>query len=185
MNIDIECLGNDIAYWNGVAPEGAECLIGGNRFAKWVGDIEFAWDGDNGKWGKWIISSTPWSLEKYINKKRHNIIMKPTPLVLNEELLMGTVCEAIWDTNKNEWYNARIVGKDGQMIIGRWLEGPSYGSLFEYHNKKAFRPIKTPEHIHRDEMINAATKVLEIKFGSPRTLYISYCESLYDVGMLC
>jgi hypothetical protein len=47
-----------------------------------------------------------------------------------------------------------------------------------------FRPIRSQAERDREEIINAAAKVVEVKFGSPRSVCIAYCEALYDAGRL-
>lgn len=184
IDVDIERLGKDISYWNNVAPEGAECLIGGNRFVKWVDNIEFAYYPDEG--ASWDECENSYSLEKYhASPSSWKVIMKPAITEWNGEGQPpeGTRCIGVhlgysssFECAINGYWDGKVWFTDFTGVFDRDFVYPI--------EQVRFHQISTPEQIQRDELINAATKALEIKFGSPRSIYIAYCESLYDAGML-
>lgn len=139
------------------------------------------------KWEEGLISprglNENWIKHAPIKNPNCSRLAKPTPPAWSGkgQPPVGAVCDALYNTYKPTWHTARIIGKDGGAVIGRWLEGPNDGSLFEYTNQKAFRPIRTPEQIQRDELMDVMCKS-EITGAVPFSDLLSFTDAIIAAG---
>lgn len=85
-------------------------------------------------------------------------------------------CKHQWRTGTVVWHRE---GNDVDAVV---LEDDGVTTFWSY----AFRPIldRLKEQREREEVVRSAAHVIEMKNGSPITLYLKYCEDLYDAGML-
>lgn len=69
---------------------------------------------------------------------------------------VGCECEVLYDTGRDEWFLAKIIGHDNGSVVGRWLNGDGLYSLFDYsHASCSFRQIRTEADKKRDAAIKA------------------------------
>ncbi|EOI5740743.1 hypothetical protein ACMS02_001434 [Cronobacter turicensis] len=72
---------------------------------------------------------------------------------------VGCECEAIYNSDEDEWFKVKIIAHDSGRVVGRWLEGNN-GDYILYHSfPGSFRPIRSEADRKRDEIakdINAA-----------------------------
>lgn len=99
---------------------------------------------------------------------------------------VGTVCEALWNTARDEWFQVKIFGANehGQPVF-RWEDGPEKyqyqaGTLTGPMGHKHFRPLRTPEQIAAEEREKAIEEMARI--GSMADTPKSIAAKLYDAG---
>ena len=172
MNIDTKRLAKDRAYWDEVAPEGAEVLIDG-VFVKWASRTELRFTG--GTWGE---SLAPWSVKRYIASRLFEIVLRPDA---PEQWIgglppVGTECEV--DDVDQGWISAIVIGRDDAE--GVVVCKTAYG----YDGYEEFRPLRTPEQREREAFAlsnqNAIEDITNLKFRDEDSL--SMAESLIDAG---
>jgi hypothetical protein len=143
MGIDFDRIAIDADYWDKVAPNGASHLINKSNFVKWVCGVEYFFK--EGVSIVWRPSEAPWPLEEYKSHAFMTVVAKPTKPESSEWAdgfpSFDEKCLALYSTANNTWHEARIVGRDSDMVIGRWLEGPKQGLLFEFVLQSSFKPI--------------------------------------------
>jgi len=88
----------------------------------------------------------------------------------------GDPCRVLMPWPVAHWCSGRIIGRDGEQYVVKveryyFAVGPD-----EIRSRSVER--------EREELVRQAARVLEMKSGSPITLYIKYCEDLYDAGLL-
>jgi hypothetical protein len=182
MTIDLERLAVDADYWDEVAPEGATHFMYSEKFVKWVGGVELSFYVSSER--KWKKSFCSWSLQQYIDCGDY-MIAKPTKPAAQEwdgEGLppVGWHGECTWGNKEN---SHECVILPGLKIAINFYTSWSVDQISQLEEVE-FRPIRSQEQREREEIINAAVKVIDVRFGSPRSIYVGYCESLYDAGML-
>lgn len=65
-----------------------------------------------------------------------------------EMLQYGAVLLVIFDQPSNIWYEAKIFCVDEGRLIGRWLEGPRKGGIFDYQlQSRIFKQLPTEREI--------------------------------------
>jgi hypothetical protein len=200
MTIDLERLAVDLDYWNEVAPEWATGYgnAGVVKVSVWFNkeryshvnpsvhfrDFQFS---ENQGYSASQIQTVATRPTKPAASKPH-----PTDTQLAES---GAQISAEWDGNippvgwhgectwaSKVFFPQCVILPNGKVVI-------EFYGLWEFRNiseldQIMFRPILSREQRDREEIISAAAKVVEVKFGSPRSVYIAYCEALYDAGML-
>jgi hypothetical protein len=183
MTIDVDRLAVDAEYWNEVAPDGATHFMYSEKFVKWVDGVEWAFHASSSR--KWKQSFCGWSLQQYFDCGDY-IMPKPTKPAAQEwdgEGLPPVGCECEVKGAVENWCKCKIVAHHKSRAVffcDHWAHESDYDAL----PASNFRPIRSQEQREREEIINAAVKVIDVKFGSPRSIYVGYCESLYDAGML-
>jgi hypothetical protein len=182
MNIDIDRLAVDADYWDEVAPEGATHFMYSEKFVKWVDGVEWGFYVSSDK--AWKKAMCSWSLQRYTDNG-NEVITKPTnpaaPEWDNTGLPpVGWHGQCTWGL-KVQWDECVIL--PGREIAKHELSGWRVSYIADYREIQ-FRPIRSQAERDREEIINAAVKVIDVRFGSPRSIYVGYCESLYDAGML-
>lgn len=90
----------------------------------------------------------------------------------------GTECEAEYDTQKREWYKARVIGVDSGECFLRWIDGRGDGSVSNYKNPSDFRPLRTEREKAIDEMVD----VLKDAIQDTKTVHKICASALYDAG---
>lgn len=74
---------------------------------------------------------------------------------------VGCECEVLYDTVRDEWFLAKIIGHDNGSVVGRWLNGDGLYSLFDYsHASCSFRPIRTEADKKRDAVIESLMRIV-------------------------
>jgi len=164
---DTERLATDRAYWDSVAPEGAEALID-EEFVLWLGSIEFCFDG-----GEWVKEYISWPLSKYFMRGNFTVIMRPeaTEQWIDGLPPVGTECEA--NDVGHGWISATVIAHDedeGVAVCKTDYGYDGYGEL---------RPLRTPEQRERQSVIEQAFSKLSEFHDADQVL-----GELYDAGML-
>jgi hypothetical protein len=197
MTIDLERLALDADYWDEVAPEGATHFMYSEKFVKWVDGVEWEFYAFSDR--VWKEAFCNWSLQDYINRGDGCVTAKPAAPKSHptdtQPTESGAQISAEWDGKippvgwhgectwaSKVFFPQCVILPNGKVVI-------EFYGLWEFRNiseldQIMFRPILSREQRDREEIINAAAKVVEVKFGSPRSVYIAYCEALYDAGML-
>jgi len=137
---------------------------------------------------KWQASNAkPWGL--------HGMVERPKAQGWTGTELppAGTVCEALWNESRDEWFTVKVFGvnEHGQPIH-RWEEGPK---KYEYQASPLrgacgtyyFRPIRTPEQIAAEEREKAVEAMLSLDPYLPNTTLgmmsrADFCRALHDAG---
>jgi len=163
---DTERLATDRAYWDEVAPEGAEAFIN-EEFTMWLGSIEFSFD--DGEWVKECISLP---LSKYVMAENFTVIMRPeAPEEWDGTGLppVGTECEA--NDVDHGWISATVIAHDedeGVAVCKTVYGYDGYGEL---------RPIRTPEQREQESLAlsiqNAFEGITRIRFHDEKALAIA------------
>ena len=167
MSIDIERLATDRAYWDSVAPEGAEAFIDG-VFTKWDRGRELRFNRPI-----WRESPAPGSVKKYLASRLFEVVLRPTA---REEWIdglppVGTECEA--NDVGHGWISATVIAHDedeGVAVCKTDYGYDGYGEL---------RPLRTPEQRERQSVIEQAFSKLSEFHDADQVL-----GDLYDAGML-
>ena len=167
MNIDTERLATDRAYWDEVAPEGAEAFIDG-VFTKWERGRELRFNRPI-----WRVSPVPWSVKKYLARRLFEVVLRPTA---REEWIdglppVGAECEA--NDVDHGWISATVIAydEDEGVAVCKTVYGyDGYGEL---------RPLRTPEQRERQSVIEQAFSKLSEFHDADQVL-----GDLYDAGML-
>jgi hypothetical protein len=147
---DTERLATDRAYWDEVAPEGAEAFIN-EVFTMWLGSIEFSFD--DGEWVKECISLP---LSKYVMAENFTVIMRPeAPEEWDGTGLppVGTECEA--NDVDHGWISATVIAHDedeGVAVCKTVYGYDGYGEL---------RPIRTPEQREQEALAISIQNAME------------------------
>ena len=183
MNIDIERLATDRAYWDEVAPEGAEAFIN-EEFTMWLGSIEFSFDD-----GEWVKECISWPLSKYVMDKNFTVIIRPdapeewdgTGLPpVGVECEMGPMDDNCPAARINELGNqVHNLGCEYQNDEDLSDELGKFASSLWDLAKKA--PSRTPAQREREEVINHALQACPFPATVSTRIDI---EALYDAGML-
>jgi hypothetical protein len=92
---------------------------------------------------------------------------------------VGTKCKMA--NTRGKWLLVKIIDCSDGYCFGWNLEETT---MLYSNDVTDFSPIRSQAERDREEIINAAVKVIDVRFGSPRSIYVGYCESLYDAGML-
>jgi hypothetical protein len=193
MTIDLERLAVDLDYWDEFEAEGATHFMHTEKFVKWVGSVEWIFYAYSER--VWKEAFCDWSLQRYIDNG-NAVIAKPKPQTTDTQPAeSGAQISAEWDGNippvgwhgectwaSRVFFPQCVILPNGKVVI-------EFYGVWEVRNiseldQIMFRPILSREQRDREEIINAAAKVVEVKFGSPRSVYIAYCEALYDAGLL-
>lgn len=96
------------------------------------------------------------SMEYVVTRKQYEAALAGSRPEWDGEGLppVGCECEALYDSGRNEWFLAKIIGHDNGAVIGRWLEGSGVYSLFDYSSPYgSFRPIRSEAEKKREETI--------------------------------
>jgi hypothetical protein len=185
MSIDIERLKTDHDYWDEVAPQGSGFY--GEEDYEWVESWykkqDDIWYRHIGAQGWTNISNAGCDFDDFIHSRAGSLINRPEtqttqwsgpqdgwpPVGTECELWVGGVFDDV----------VEFIGLRNEYTAVFWRlnrDVPDAGELPTVE----FRPIQT-EH---DKVIEKAVRTLEMKHGSPKSIYLSYCETLYDTGML-
>jgi len=79
---------------------------------------------------------------------------------------VGCECEVLYDTGRDEWFLAKIIGHDNGSVVGRWLNGDGLYSLFDYsHASCSFRPICSEADKKRDYAVGSIERCWEESTG--------------------
>ena len=70
---------------------------------------------------------------------------------------VGCVCEVLYDEHEvlgNTWLKAKIISHDDGNVVGRWLEGNTEHTLFDYAiNHRDYRQLRTEADKKRDAAV--------------------------------
>ena len=165
--IDIERLKTDLAYWNSVAPEGAQALIDEELFVKWDGGIERQYVA-----GVWQSCGDPWPLQRYKDAGVHDIVERPSPAWDGSGLPpVGVECEVIMGSR---WIHCEIIGR----VEGKaWVRAIKTDEHWTIRRHQSFRPLRT----EKERVCELAERQAE-KYGHPACS--NTINALYDAGML-
>lgn len=79
---------------------------------------------------------------------------------------VGCVCEVLYDEHEvlgNTWLKAKIISHDDGNVVGRWLEGNTEHTLFDYAiNHRDYRPLRTEAECKRDAAVEQMMKFATI-----------------------
>ncbi len=78
IDLDLERLAVDRAYWDSVAPAGAEAFIDNIQWSKWDGGGELIMLNSHRERG-WSKSKIPYSKKRYESSNFFTIITRPEP----------------------------------------------------------------------------------------------------------
>jgi hypothetical protein len=201
MTIDLERLAVDADYWDEVAPEGASHLIDDFTFTKWEYGEEFSWDIRHDT--AWVADDPIYPLSKYLKEcYRWKVLAKPTKPATPKPHPTDTQPAESGAQISVEWDGEGLppVGCDckilrhGHCIPAKVIaHGEHLGEVVAFCQTEShamvgdfrqFRPLRSQAERDREEIISAAVKVIDVRFGSPRSIYVGYCEALYEAGML-
>lgn len=178
---------NDPAWWDENAPDWAASVITNDsrndfnwfRYVKGHGAAEDIFTGSR------FVADTTGSAHRW--KIFPRPLAKPEPQEWDGELPpAGSECEidvessARWFAG-DKWRSCEVLAHRGGRAIC-WV--PSCNRVIDSGECRHFRPIRTKEQREREEIVRQAAHAIEMKNGSPITLYIKYCEDLYDAGLL-
>ena len=183
MNIDTKRLAKDRAYWDEVAPEGAEVLID-DVFVKWASRTELRFTG--GTWGE---SLAPWSVKRYIASRLFEIVLRPdAPEEWDGTGLppVGTECEC-WHqgvSDRKHWVKCDVIGPYGDYVIC----APNGGGFYGF-DANELRQVRTQAQREREEGVDfAARAYLSGRLESDPNLSGDQARKIsaffYDAGML-
>ena len=167
---DTERLATDRAYWDEVAPEGAEAFIDG-AFTKWDRGRELSFNRPI-----WIESPAPWSVKKYLASRLFEVVLRPTA---REEWdgtglpPVGVECECLFNDG---WAKVLVLSVNGYEA---WVRRPRGSHIVSEGLGNKFRPIRTPEQRERQSVIEQAFSKLSEFHDADQVL-----GDLYDAGML-
>lgn len=102
------------------------------------------------------------------------ILEAPPKIAWNGEGLppVGCECEALFDTERGEWYRAKVIGHDGNCVVGRWLDGPKMYEILDYSSPAgSFRAIHSEADKKRREAIDELIHLIGISPESAATCY--------------
>ena len=158
-------LATDRAYWDSVAPEGAEAFIDG-VFTKWDRGRELRFNRPI-----WRESPAPGPVKKYLASRLFEVVLRPTA---REEWIdglppVGTECEA--NDVDHGWISATVIAYDeaeGVAVCKTVYGYDGYGEL---------RPIRTPEQREQEALAlsiqNAFEGITRIKLHDEKALAIA------------
>lgn len=149
------------------------------------------------------LQSEGWDDDKTYNENKHEIAgvngwkcslqkrpAKPEPKEWDGEGLPPVGCECEINPH-GEWFQAIVHGYGKNKFLAEIssFQTDSDGDVINGEHaywtaSTKFRPIRTQAEREREELVREAAHVIEMKNGSPITLYIKYCEDLYDAGLL-
>lgn len=79
---------------------------------------------------------------------------------------VGCVCEVLYDEHEvlgNTWLKAKIISHDDGNVVGRWLEGNTENTLFDYAiNHRDYRQLRTDAERKRDAAVEQMMKFATI-----------------------
>ena len=171
IEIDIQRLRNDPAYWDEHAPEGATLYAPTGKDACWFRD------GDRGP-EAWSTRNTPgrWVPASLSDGFLSTLIPRPTAWRGPEDGLppVGTVCEV---RCVEEWHRCTVVAhlKDHMGMTDAVFQAEDDWDFRQ--GPEMFRPIKSD----KERAVEAAMKVMPYP-GSPSTR--TDLECAYDAGLL-
>lgn len=173
MDIDIERLKTDTAYWDECgAPEDATHYESGEQdpecWAKIVGDRIMHWSPVE-EWHVW----NPKGMDG-------KFIPRPAAPEWYGKGLPPAGCDCEYDPSVNSWTPAKCIA------IGHDRHEPhaviqTTNRLHLVDDVARLRPLRTKEQRERDELVRAATKVIE---SDSVLTERDAAEALYDAGML-
>jgi len=149
---DTERLATDRAYWDEVAPEGAEAFIN-EEFTMWLGSIEFSFD--DGEWVKECISLP---LSKYVMDKNFTVIIRPdAPEEWDGTGLppVGVECECLFNDG---WVKVLVLSVNGYEA---WVRRPRGSHIVSEGLGNKFRPIRTPEQREQEALALSIQNAME------------------------
>lgn len=174
MNINIERLKNDAAYWDKCgAPEDATHYVDdtftkwvNGVFTKWVNGVEFDYWEDAKEWRR---AGTQYALERYMEESDEWVII-PRPTTQSQEWdgeglpPEGVRVEVSYTPDDERWWPA------GQVIAyhGDWVVFEREGKnrpLIRPYDCVRFRPTRTPEQRQRDELIKIIKEADEMAYS--------------------
>ena len=182
MSIDIGRLATDRAYWDSVAPEGAEALID-EEFVLWLGSIEFCFDG-----GEWVKEYISWPLSKYFMRGNFTVIMRPEateqwidglpPVGADQTVFIPStaISASGAESSDSRWEVVAHHGDFAVVCVDEFGRG-SYRAFMILAGH--CRPLRTPEQRERDAIIDIAFSKLSEFHDADQVL-----GELYDAGML-
>lgn len=173
MNIDIN--------WD-KAPEDAThaCvdMAGGWTWMKvnLIGSVNHYW---HNRFSEWRLRS-PRTAEVAIPRPE-----EPAAPEWNGEGLPPVGCEFEFSYNGCSWEERVMLFNDGITCLMAHRKYPANRWHYKSDDPDVqCRPLRTKEQRDREEVVRGAAHIIEMKNGSPISLYIKYCENLYDAGML-
>jgi hypothetical protein len=178
--IDIERLKTDRAYWDEVAPEGAEFYAPETKgwtegwYIKKKG--VWHWFNDNGEWYDFSADSVTAAL--FSSQRIDNLLSRPEPTQWRDPQdglpPVGTECE-VNIFHSDGWKRCTVKLYDDHDVVYRDFDS---GRLFSVMTPGvSFRPIQT----ERDKAIEAAVKIIE---ETGRMREEDTAAALYDAGLL-
>ena len=128
----------------------------------WFSDGSFMIDGDQ----------TDWGTDRYIGR--------PTGLDGEGYPPIGWHGQVTWGC-KVRWIECVMLSGDAVAVGG---EGDWSIELFCKQMAPRFKPLPTKEEWARDEIIDCASKAIEMGHGLAGSAYKKYCRALHAAGML-
>jgi hypothetical protein len=180
MKIDIERLEVDADYWNEVAPEGAEWLVDGRWFVKWIGSAEYEHKFGGPSGWRMLEGEESWSKSKYIQAGlEFSIIQRPSkpaaPEWHDNIPPAGWHGECTWGNKEN---SHECVILPGLKIAINFYTSWSVDQISQLEGVE-FCPIRSQEKRERDAAIDHAFSKLT-EFREARQVL----GDLYDAGLL-
>ncbi len=149
---DTERLATDRAYWDEVAPEGAEAFIN-EEFTMWLGSIEFSFDD-----GEWVKECISWPLSKYVMAKNFTVIIRPdAPEEWDGTGLppVGVECECLFNDG---WVKVLVLSVNGYEA---WVRRPRGSHIVSEGLGNEFRPIRTLEQREQEALALSIQNAME------------------------
>ncbi|WP_417518782.1 hypothetical protein [Marinobacter sp.] len=187
MNTPTEAQLNDPKWWAANAPEWATMVgrIGPGRRLAWANLRQYGYKDHLVFY--LFASGQNFALCDFRALAKRPKADEPPMWDGKESPPIGAVCEGDADERPGGYepclviYHDKHAAAEGHTHVALFM---AYGKFIEPHWCSDFRPAKTEAQRERDEVAKKAAFILEMKHGSPITLYTKYCEDLYDAGML-
>ncbi len=133
--------------------------------------------------GKYKEDVGPFAFSKFSNARRDTLQHIATRIIVNVQQPLpevGKVYSVSYNSDTSEYFDAKILSNIDGSIVGRWLDGPCIGQLFDYTAnglEHKFKPVVSQEE---KAFIKRASEIL---FNSDKKNSLAgLSKDLYDSG---
>jgi hypothetical protein len=133
--------------------------------------------------GKYKEDVGPFAFSKFSNARRDTLQHIATRIIVDVQQPLpevGKVYSVSYNSDTSEYFDAKILSNIDGSIVGRWLDGPRIGQLFDYTAnglEHKFKPVVSQEE---KDFIKRASEIL---FNSDKkNSFAGLSKDLYDNG---
>lgn len=165
-------------FWNEYAKPGATHYNPETKdWYRVEGDTALAWATVEGGW----VPAAYW------HERKHQCVARPSSAWSGDGLPpAGIECMAAIRKAPTVWHKVRVIARDDDRVIFRWLDGDRIDCIGEFALPGSFKPLPTPAQLAEEKFKNEVDAIvydIAMHFGNPRAeQYIGLATKLHDLG---